>query len=249
MTFKKKEIIVIILIIPFAFFGCNLKSNNIKTLPGNKKPQSISEAGKTTNAIKEIEKNDIYQVGIASWYGDKFHGKRTSNGEVYNMNMLTAAHKKLPFNTIVEVENLDNRRKVLVRINDRGPFVKDRIIDLSYEAAKKLGMDDVGTAPVVLRILKSSEFVNNGKVVYTDKTKVEQMKYYLQAGAFKDIKNAESLLFNVNESSGKIVFRIIFKDGFYKVVSESVRSKNKLIDVKNILDNIGYKVIVIEVRE
>ena len=93
------------------------------------------------------------QTGIASWYGKKFHGRTTANGEIYDMNGMTAAHKTLPFNTRVRVVNLDNGRVVVVRINDRGPFVKGRIIDLSRKAAGKVGMLNAGLANVRLEIL------------------------------------------------------------------------------------------------
>jgi len=91
--------------------------------------------------------------GIASWYGRDFHGKKTSNGEYYNMYDMTAAHKTLPMNTILKVTNLNNGKSEIVRINDRGPFVKNRIIDLSYVAAKRLGVVKSGTAPVRLEVL------------------------------------------------------------------------------------------------
>jgi rare lipoprotein A len=89
--------------------------------------------------------------GIASWYGKKFHGRRTASGERYNMHQLTAAHPKAPFGTVVQVRNLANGRAVTVRINDRGPFKDGRIIDLSYAAAKQLGMLGSGTAKVEVR--------------------------------------------------------------------------------------------------
>jgi rare lipoprotein A len=92
--------------------------------------------------------------GYASWYGSEFHGHRTSNGEIYNMYSLTAAHRSIPFNSIVEVKNLDNGKKVIVRINDRGPFVRGRIIDLSYAAGKKIGLIGSGTARVKLKVLQ-----------------------------------------------------------------------------------------------
>jgi rare lipoprotein A len=95
-----------------------------------------------------------YEVGIASWYGPGFHGKPTASGEIYNMYELTAAHKTLPFGTIVKVIDLETKRSVVVRINDRGPFVEGRIIDLSYGAAVKLGMVEKGLAKVGLKILK-----------------------------------------------------------------------------------------------
>lgn len=92
-------------------------------------------------------------VGEASWYGKPFHGRRAANGEVYNMRRLTAAHKTLPFGTKVRVTNLWNGRHVVVRITDRGPFVKGRIIDLSYKAARKLNMVEDGVVPVGIQIL------------------------------------------------------------------------------------------------
>lgn len=91
--------------------------------------------------------------GIASWYGPDFHGKKTANGENYDMYADTAAHKTLPMNTIARVTNLDNNKSVVVRINDRGPFVDGRIIDLSYSAGKSVGIDKTGTAPVKLTVL------------------------------------------------------------------------------------------------
>ncbi len=93
------------------------------------------------------------ETGLASWYGPGYHGRRTSNGEVYNMYQLTAAHKLLPLPTYAEVYNLQNGRKAVVKINDRGPFYKNRIIDLSYGAARKLGIVTSGTSLVQVRAL------------------------------------------------------------------------------------------------
>ena len=93
------------------------------------------------------------QNGVASWYGPGFHGKKTANGETYDMHAMTAAHKELPFDTIVEVLNRDNGRRVKVRINDRGPFVAGRIIDLSRRAARKLDMIDLGVVTVEVKVV------------------------------------------------------------------------------------------------
>jgi len=92
--------------------------------------------------------------GVSSYYGKKFHGRQTANGEVFNMYDLTAAHKELPFDTIISVTNLNNNQKVQVRINDRGPFKKNRILDLSSAAAKKIDLVSSGTALVEISILK-----------------------------------------------------------------------------------------------
>ena len=93
------------------------------------------------------------ETGTASWYGTKFHGKKTANGERYDMHAMSAAHKTLPMPTMVRVTNLNNGRSVVVRVNDRGPFVKNRVIDLSYAAARALGYDNEGTAPVRVEAL------------------------------------------------------------------------------------------------
>jgi len=95
-----------------------------------------------------------YEVGIASWYGPGFDGRRTANGEIYDMNGISAAHKTLPFGTIVQVVDLETGKSVIVRINDRGPFIEGRIIDLSKGAAEKLVIIDKGITKVGLRILR-----------------------------------------------------------------------------------------------
>ncbi len=95
----------------------------------------------------------VHQTGKASWYGAAFQGKPTASGEPFNMNALTAAHRNLPFGTQVRVTNQNNGRSVVVRINDRGPFVDGRIIDLSRAAAGQIGMIDAGVVPVTLEIL------------------------------------------------------------------------------------------------
>lgn len=94
------------------------------------------------------------QYGYATWYGKEFHGRKTASGEIYDMYGLTAAHRTLPFNTWVEVTDLETGRSVVVRINDRGPVPKERIIDLSYGAARRIGLDKKGVARVRLRVLR-----------------------------------------------------------------------------------------------
>lgn len=119
--------------------------------------------------------------GIASWYGEEFNGKPTASGAIYDMNDLTAAHRTLPFGTMVEVRNLNNGRQAVVEINDRGPFVKGRVIDLSYEAAKRLGIVDDGTAQVSLSVR-----------LWGDINK-KALKYRVQVGSFSDWTNARRL--------------------------------------------------------
>jgi rare lipoprotein A len=108
------------------------------------------EQGKQTSQENETlaAKPNHKEVGEASWYGPGFHGKETANGETFNQNKMTAAHPSLPLGTKAEVTNLENGKKVEVRINDRGPYAEDRVIDVSRAAAKKLGMEEEGTTEV-----------------------------------------------------------------------------------------------------
>lgn len=105
-----------------------------------------------TASTPAVDRSEGVEYGLASWYGKKFHGRQTASGEFYNMHRLTAAHKTLPFGTRVRVTNLENGRQVNVRINDRGPFVKGRIIDLSYAAAQEVRLVGPGVAQVRLDI-------------------------------------------------------------------------------------------------
>lgn len=130
------------------------------------------------------------EEGIASWYGPGFHGKLTANGEKYNQKAMTAAHKTLPLPTLVKVDNLENGRSVIVRVNDRGPYSKGRIIDLTETAAKRLGMLDKGTARVRVSVLSEDPdcYVNNGREVDIDKG-----EFAIQIGAFSVYDNAKRL--------------------------------------------------------
>jgi rare lipoprotein A len=145
------------------------------------------------------------QRGIASWYGKKFHGRKTSNGETYNMYAMSAAHKTLPIPTYLQVTNLDNGKQVIVRVNDRGPFHDNRIIDLSYSAAKKLDIVGHGTGRVEIRAIEPGQPAPlNTRVALTaaatsrpDVTpapvQAAKQSLYLQLGSFISLDNAESL--------------------------------------------------------
>lgn len=119
----------------------------------NKSPSNSTDRAAPPELSTNFRIGQMF-VGIASYYGTKYHGRLTANGEVYDMYGITAAHKTLPFNTIVRVKNLKNNRELLVRINDRGPFIKGRILDLSYGAAKKLDMIIDGTGRVSIEIVE-----------------------------------------------------------------------------------------------
>ena len=144
------------------------------------------------------------QVGIASWYGKKFHGRKTANGETYNMYAMTAAHTTLPMPSLVLVTNLDNGKSIKVRVNDRGPFVKGRLIDLSYAAAKALGYIKQGTARVRVQTLNAAEHdvsrhhENKHHVSKPQPVKIPRQPSakhalnmpYVQVGAFAEHSNA-----------------------------------------------------------
>lgn len=134
--------------------------------------------------------------GIASWYGEKFHGRRTSSGETYDMHLMTAAHRSLPLPSYVEVVNLENNRRVVVRVNDRGPFHANRIIDLSYSAARKLDIMRAGTGLVEIRALTPGHAparVEPAALVLRPASVAPVPRLYLQAGAFSESGNAQRL--------------------------------------------------------
>ena len=145
------------------------------------------------------------QVGNASWYGGEFNGKRSSDGEIYDMNKLTAAHRTLPFNSMVRVTNLDNGKSTVVRITDRGPFVANRIIDLSRAAAEQIGAVGPGVVPVRLELLSGS----NPTAGY----------FTVEVGAFKDENNAERLQVKLSAAYSPVyIQQVTLADGtFYRV--------------------------------
>ena len=137
------------------------------------------------------------ETGVASWYGVPYHGRRAASGEIYDMEKLTAAHRSLPFETWVEVTNLSNGRSVGVRINDRGPFLHGRIIDLSQAAARDIGMLGPGTARVQLRVIAPPA---GAQLASSPQAAPPLAWYAVQAGAFADRNRAESLCAAMVES-------------------------------------------------
>jgi rare lipoprotein A len=178
--------------------------------------------GKTYTPL--ITPGRFKERGIASWYGKKFHGKRTASGEIYDMYGMTAAHPTLPVPSYARVTNLSNKKSVVVRVNDRGPFLRERIIDLSYVAAYKLGIVDNGSAEVMVEVESLAADSNVQPIEITDSVVVTPLKsttamsvssepaamgnVYLQLGAFRSQQGAESFLGRMNiefEGGGKRV--------------------------------------------
>ena len=156
-------------------------------------PESYVVFGQRYYPVKSAR--GFVETGIASWYGTKFHGRSTSSGEPYSMYGMTAAHKTLPLPTYVEVTNLDNGKKIIVKVNDRGPFHDDRIIDLSYAAAMKLGYANSGTARVEIRAIDPAApkpHPAQAAASGTDEAEADK-PLYLQVGSFSSRPNAETL--------------------------------------------------------
>ncbi len=182
------------------------------------------------------------QVGVASWYGKDFHGKKTSNGETYNMNAMTAAHKTLPLGVYVRVYNRENGRETIVRVNDRGPFVKGRIIDLSYAAAKKLGVDVAGTAPVKIVALGYRQEGEGGKAEYKEPATYDSGNYTVQVGSFKEYANAQRLSEKLRANFGFSEARLTDVNGemFYRVYVGKYTSLKAAESAENGFEEHGY---------
>ena len=157
-------------------------------------PESYKVYGKTYYTLPSSK--GYKERGTASWYGTKFHGKRTSSGEPYDLYAMTAAHKTLPLPTYVEVTNLKNGHSVIVKVNDRGPFHDDRLIDLSYTAAAKLDILPYGTGQVEIRAINPDQTATTAtqtESIAAPATAGENQTLYLQVGAFSSRDNAQRM--------------------------------------------------------
>ncbi len=228
----------------------------------NTKTQAMDNGMRDSNAIQRATMRP-YQVGgkwyyptkvdlgekfdgIASWYGPNFHAKKTSNGEIYNMYAHTAAHKTLPMNTVVKVINVENNLSTIVRINDRGPFVSDRIIDLSNAAARDIDMVRKGTASVRLIVLgfggvvskqyeqsfnaSSSKILHKEFKVGESENSVSGGKFSLQMGAFRNQIGAQTLADKLKTQSKNYGVKIVLKEGLYKVLIQGFQSEEEARD-------------------
>ncbi len=186
-----KMLSVVILLAAIAITGCSRHSTSTPPRqPGAPKPYKV--LGKWYQPLPNSQ--GFTQKGLASWYGKKFHGRKTANGERYDMYGVSAAHKTLPLGTWVRVLNLENQHSLDIRINDRGPFVRGRVIDLSYGAAKRIGLIGPGTAKVELIALgKTGAPRPDGKPTYQP-VDYHQGNFTFQVGAFINRLNAENFV-------------------------------------------------------
>ena len=171
MQYKKHLLIILMFLLPISLTSCSswfIVENNPKKygkydyIPQGGGHYKVGEPYQINGEwyYPEVDK-DYDQTGIASWYGDYFHGRLTANGEYYDMNSLSAAHKTLPLPSYLRVTNLENGKSIIVRLNDRGPYVGDRIIDLSKRAAIELGMLKQGTANVRVQYIEEAPLDGN----------------------------------------------------------------------------------------
>lgn len=209
----------------------------IKTLPP---PEPVSVEYETPDSSlarvlitpedDDTEIVELLEKGRASWYGRKFHGRLTANGEEFDMNAMTAAHRTLPFNTLVLVQNEDADKAVLVRINDRGPYAKNRIIDLSKAAASHLGMIGPGTANVKLYVgknaLDKSESTNLSVPTYT----IQLGSFDTEAKAFSHSSKIKGSRVEIVRKANKTFYRVYY--GLY-LDKNKARQKQRELERKN----------------
>ena len=191
----------------------------------------LTKRGGDFRAPLSSENARAIETGVSSWYGPNFHGKLTANGEVYDMDGITAAHRTLPFGTILLVENLDNGKTVQVRVNDRGPYAKNRIIDLSRGAAKQIDMIGPGTARVRLYLLQGD--LENSRI-----TDLKVPTYTVQLGSFQDKKEAQK---HAAEIKGSRIENIkIDRQNYYRVYFGTYTDPEKAKKEMTRLNKLGH---------
>ena len=181
--------------------------------------------------IEKMESKGV-QYGVASWYGGEFHGRPTSSGEVYDMHQLTCAHNTLPLGTVVMVTNLENGRSLELKVNDRGPFVKERIIDVSYAAAQMLGMWEKGTAPVKVEVVSLA---------------IEPVqRFTLQVGSFADEPNAQRLAEQLRKSFENVYVATVetLTQKYHRVRVGQFDTREGALVIAEKLSQMGFKVLV-----
>lgn len=256
VEYQPRFIILVIRVLPFviiaALIGCGPGKGGYYKNDGPPRGISASELAKIPDAVPKKEPlsktgNNSYKAlgkkyhpmktargfkerGIASWYGKKFHGRRTSSGDKYDMFSMTAAHRVLPLPSYVSVSNLKNGKSVVVKVNDRGPFLHNRVIDLSYAAAYKLGIVATGTGLVEVAALdlNAPKQTAISKVPVSSRT-VSGVKLFVQFGAFSIKSNAENLrrrlygdgfnpIMELGVHDGRHIYRV--RTGPYSLVSD-----------------------------
>lgn len=205
-------------------------------------PDSYTVMGKTYQVMDDS--TNFAQKGIASWYGTKFHGRKTSSGEPYNMYAMTAAHKTLPLPTYVEVTHRDTGKKIIVKVNDRGPFHEGRIIDLSYAAARKLGISATGTGPVSIRAINTSALDLKTDEVVLPQPDGGDGEIHVQVAAMGTESAAEKMASDLRDKKiPSVRVHVIESDGrkLYRVRVGPIPNVDLAYKVINDLNGIGLE--------
>lgn len=193
------------------------------------------------------ESFDYLESGVASWYGPNFDGRKTANGEIFNMNLLTAAHKTLQLPSLVKVTNIENNRSLILRVNDRGPFVKNRIIDVSKKAASILGFQKHGTANVIVEYYGRAKIYDKDGKIVKQKKKItkenEKRSLYIKIGVFSDVNNLKKIKSQL-KNFGNIETNK--NQSGYKLLLGPFANKNYTERVLSNLKERGFKDAIIE---
>ncbi|SJM92125.1 septal ring lytic transglycosylase RlpA family protein [Crenothrix polyspora] len=218
------------------YYSTTPSSNSYNTIESDLESDKDSFLPRFTGYIKK---------GVASWYGPGFHGKKTANGEKFNMYAMTAAHKTLPLSSYAEITNLVNHRSVIVRINDRGPFHGNRILDLSYAAAKKLGIQSQGAGSVVIKAIGSPHRAATTPA-HTEQVAAaaSEQNIYVKVGSFPSQKTAMAMrhtLTQQNLPTSSITQSSYKKSIFYTVQIGPIKSEQHADQIADKLSRIGIK--------
>jgi rare lipoprotein A len=223
---------LIIVLSLFLFIACGPRHVVIdRRTPPPEKKEATKERSVPEAKIEKMESKGV-QYGVASWYGGEFHGRSTSSGEVYDMYQLTCAHNTLPLGTVVMVTNLENGRSLELKVNDRGPFVKERIIDVSYAGAQMLGMWEKGTAPVKVEVVSLA---------------IEPvLRFTLQVGSFTDEPNAQKLAEQLRKNFENVYVATVetLTQKYHRVRVGQFDTKDAALIIAQKLSQMGFKVLV-----
>ena len=223
---------IFLLILFFLIVACGPRHVVIdRRTPPPEKQEVKKEKSFPETKIEKRESREV-QYGVASWYGGEFHGRPTSSGEIYDMYQLTCAHNTLPLGTVVMVTNIENGRSLELKVNDRGPFVKERILDVSYAAAQMLGMWGKGTALVKVEVIVPG---------------IEPVqRFTLQVGSFADENNAQRLADQLRKSFENVYVATVetLTQKYHRVRVGQFETRESALPIAEKLSQLGFKVLV-----
>ncbi len=226
-------LLIVLFLILFLLTGCGAKHRIAveRRMPPPEKKEGVKEERPIIEKVEKRETKEV-QYGMASWYGEEFHGRSTSSGEIYDMYQLTCAHNTFPLGTLVMVTNLENGRSLELKVNDRGPFVKERIIDLSYAAAQILDIWEKGTAFVKVEVI--------GPLI-------EQIqRFTLQVGSFIDEVKAQKLADQLRKSFDNVYITTVetLTQKYHRVRVGQFETREAALGMAEKLSQMGLKVLV-----